>query len=73
MAAPASMSSCFDASSRVFATSTRRPVGDSSMLSTGRRLGRRTWLHPTFDEPDGDHAFYTFAAAIRAAMAEFYR
>lgn len=35
-----------------------------------RPHGRDHWLHPTHDQPDGDHALYTWAAAIRTALEQ---
>jgi hypothetical protein len=35
-----------------------------------KRLGSRTWWHPTFHQPGGDRSFYTLAAAIRTALRE---
>lgn len=35
-----------------------------------RRLGRATWLRPTFDAPGGDRGFYSLAAAVRVTLIE---
>ena len=36
----------------------------AELLARGwRRLGRTDWLHTSFDQEDGNHTFYSLAAA----------